>query len=161
MIVLFVIVGEDEAQYIPPPYLSGPDGVPFPLRIVKPSMVFVPMAWTEFDNAAHTSSIQYGYVGHPIPLPPLTFVPGESAVKIRIWMYDYPLIVRAGLYPHFTADSRCASLNNIWLTLPRQSAVVDGSLQVPELLIRLTLSAAERKSVAEGAGGTARPAAPS
>ena len=106
--VLFVMGGEeDEEQYIPPPYLSGPDGVPFPLRIVKPSMVFVPMAWTEFDNAAHTSSIQYGYVGHPIPLPPLTFVPGESAVKIRIWMYDYPLIIRAGLYPHFTTDSRC------------------------------------------------------
>jgi hypothetical protein len=60
-----------------------------------------------------------------------------------------------------TADSRYAYLNNVLLTLPRQSAVIDDKLQVPELLIKLTLAAASRKSVAEGAGETGRPAAPS
>jgi hypothetical protein len=52
------------------------------------------------------------------------------------------------------ANTRCACLGNILLTLPEESVVIDGRLRVPVLLVDLTLSVAGRAGSGAGTGNS-------
>jgi hypothetical protein len=61
---------------------------------------------------------------------------------------------KGGTLLRITANSRCACLNNVLLTLPQESVLVEGRLYVPAWLLDLTLSAAHRVASAPGPGSS-------